>query len=486
MSKADGFWRRWEDFFTAQGFRQFRDAQETPLPKVIRVNTLRNSVDGFLEWVNTSHPDWQLVEHAFGQGIFLIDRDDRSVPLGNTLGHIEGRFYIQEASSCLPPLALNPEPGETILDMAAAPGSKTTQLAGLMRGSGLLVANELVTSRTKKLVFNLLRCGAPNSVITGVDGVRFGEALPDFFDAILLDAPCSGEGTYRKDRAALDVWSQARIEEMAYLQESLLDSAWRALKPGGRLVYSTCTLAPEENERVVSRLLQKTGGEAELIDLQTLFSGADKCPGLTEWHEETFPHLDKTLRIWPHVHNSEGFFVAALRKSATTLSLRTSIKKQNRLRELGLSKKEATEIREYLKDSFTLFIPEDCTLIKRESEKRTDYWLMPSSGIQLLSSLPVSRPGIRVAEKHGKKFKLDHEFAVTFGAAMQGKRVLEVADDAARKFLCKENLSPESIDTLPEGDIVIRHHGIPLGTAKKINDMLKNSLPIHFANAEIS
>lgn len=484
MTKADGFWRRWETYFSPEEFQRFCDAQTAALPKTIRVNTLRNSVAEFAAWIQVHRPDWRLRQHGFGEGIFCIDRQDRTIPLGNTLEHAEGRFYIQEASSCLPPLALAPQPGETVLDMAAAPGSKSTQLAAMMKGRGLLVTNELVTSRVKKLVFNLQRCGVPNAMVTSVDGTRFGEAVPDSFDAILLDAPCTGEGTFRKDRAALDLWSLARIEEAAYLQEQLLAAAWRALKPGGRLVYSTCTLAPEENERVVARFLQQVGDGAGLLDLQNLFPGAEQCAALTRFEIDIFPDLDKALRIWPQTFDSEGFFVAAIQKSHSTPLLDYSKAKKHKQREDGPSRIELTELERFLQ-TYGFAIPDGFAVIKRASERRTDYWMLPAEGKTVLAALPVSRPGVRIAERHGKKLRIDHEFAVTFGGAVTGKQVIDVSTEEARHFLRKEYISVPHDEQIPAGDLIIRHAGVPLGIVKNINGTLKNNLPIHFANAEI-
>ncbi len=485
--KADGFWQRWQDFFPEQEFEKFCNAQNSSLPKTIRVNLLRNSVEEFLDWVKKHHPDWQLTEHRFGKGIFLIDRADRKAPLGNTIGHAEGRFYIQESSSCLPPLALKPQPGETVLDMAAAPGSKSTQLAAMMNGNGTLVANELVTSRVKKLVFNLERCGVPNALVTSVDGTRFGEALPEFFDAILLDVPCTGEGTFRKDREALDLWSLARIEEAAYLQEKLLSSAWNSLTPGGRIVYSTCTLAPEENERVIARFLAAVGDEAELIDLSRLFVGAEQCSALVEFEGEHFPQLKKALRIWPQLFDSEGFFIAALRKKgdiqkASSASL-TLAKKS---KEEFLGQKEKDQLLDFFNSRYEFSFPEGYEIIKRESDRRIDYWLVPVAGIGVLNTLPVSRPGIRLAQKHTNNLRLDHEFVIAFGNICAGKYIYEASLSEAQSYFRKENLAPNNLAELPEGDIIVRHDGIPIGISKKVNGVLKNNLPIHFSGSRIT
>ena len=230
-------------------FDDFIAACQRPLRRSIRVNTLKISVADFLSLV--APYGWQLTPVPWCEEGFWIERDgDDALPLGSTAEHLSGLFYIQEASSMLPVAALfadNPQP-ERVMDVAAAPGSKTTQIAARMGNAGGILANEFSASRVKVLHANISRCGISNVALTHFDGRVFGAALPEAFDAILLDAPCSGEGVVRKDADALKNWSPESNLDIAATQRELIDSAFHALRPGGTLVYSTCTLNREENQ----------------------------------------------------------------------------------------------------------------------------------------------------------------------------------------------------------------------------------------------
>ena len=213
------------------------------------VNTLKISVADFKS--RMSKQGWIFSEIPWCSEGFWLQLEDESISLGNTIEHLAGLFYIQEASSMLPPVALFDGllNKELVLDMAAAPGSKTTQMAVLMKQKGCLVANEYSASRLKALC----ECAATRytaSCLTNFDGRVFGHYAPETFDAILLDAPCGGEGSIRKDPQALQDWSLSHVDTLADTQQELLIAAFRALKVGGSLVYSTCTLNMIENQEV--------------------------------------------------------------------------------------------------------------------------------------------------------------------------------------------------------------------------------------------
>ena len=251
----------------------FIAACQRPLRRSIRVNTLKISIDDFLTLV--SPYNWQLTPVPWCAEGFWIERDDEdAVPLGSTAEHLSGLFYIQEASSMLPVAALFAEGNtpERVMDVAAAPGSKTTQIAARMGNHGAILANEFSASRVKVLHANISRCGIQNVALTHFDGRVFGAALPEAFDAILLDAPCSGEGVVRKDPDALKNWSVESNLEIAATQRELIDSAFHALRPGGTLVYSTCTLNRDENEDVCLWLKAQYPDAVEFLPLNDLFA----------------------------------------------------------------------------------------------------------------------------------------------------------------------------------------------------------------------
>ncbi len=298
----------------------FVSSCQKPLRKSIRVNTLKISVADFTQRANEK--GWKLSPVPWCDTGFWIDADESVVPLGNTAEHMSGLFYIQEASSMMPVSALfmNDESYHAVLDTAAAPGSKTTQIAALMNNQGVLVANEYAASRVKVLHANIERCGVRNAALSNFDGRVFGGWLPEQFDAVLLDAPCSGEGTVRKDEDAMKNWTQASVIEIAETQKDLIESAFHALKPGGVLVYSTCTLSTEENQQVCHHLKETFGGAVEFESLENLFENATAA--LTE---EGFLH------IFPQVYDCEGFFVARLRKISSVPA--PDVKKVARLKD---------------------------------------------------------------------------------------------------------------------------------------------------------
>ena len=212
--------------------------------------------------------------------------------------HDAGVYYLQEASAMAPAVLLNPQPGERILDLCAAPGGKTTQIAGKMGGQGLLVCNEIHPKRAKILSQNVERMGISNALVLNEAPATLAQRFPGFFDRILVDAPCSGEGMFRKEAAAVADWTEELVDMCARRQGEILDAAAKMLRPGGRLVYSTCTFAPREDEEAVAAFLERHPDFApEKVD----------APWFT-------PGENGSFRLWPHKLLGEGHFAAVLRR----------------------------------------------------------------------------------------------------------------------------------------------------------------------------
>jgi NOL1/NOP2/sun family putative RNA methylase len=223
-----------------------------------------------------------------------------------------GYYYVQEAASMIPPVVLNPKPGDVVLDMAAAPGSKSSQIVQYMKNSGVLIANDVKGDRLAALGINLQRIGAHNQVITLMQGERFADA-GIMFDRILLDAPCSGTGTIRKSPKTILMWNPDMVKRLARMQKKLIMTAWKCLKPGGTLVYSTCSTEPEENEGVVSFLL----GNAKDARMLEINLPIKRSNAVLEFDGESYhPEVHNCLRLWPQDNDTEGFFVAGIRKEA--------------------------------------------------------------------------------------------------------------------------------------------------------------------------
>jgi 16S rRNA (cytosine1407-C5)-methyltransferase len=236
---------------------------------------------------------------------------DENRNLGKTIEHITGNYYIQSLSSMLPPLVMDPQPGERVLDLCAAPGSKTTMLAQMMQNEGSLVANEIQHNRAGILTFNIERMTAFNTAVLKMPGEQIASYYPEFFDKILVDAPCSGLGIIQKKGEVSSWWNEELIKKLTFMQYKLLVSAIKALKEGGTLVYSTCTLTVEENEEMLQTIL-----DAYPVSLEKISLPLETAPGFTAILGKTFsPDIAKSCRLDPLVTGSEGFFVAKLVKT---------------------------------------------------------------------------------------------------------------------------------------------------------------------------
>jgi NOL1/NOP2/sun family putative RNA methylase len=282
-----------------------------PLPHFIRCNTIKITSQELFERLKKK---WE-VRRLFPEHPEIIRVYSKLMPgeLGKAREHLLGYYYIQELSSMMPPLALRATSNDAVLDLCASPGSKSTQIAASMQNSGLFVANDFRLDRIIILNANLERCGVTNAIVTKEDGAGLCNKLAklDFrFDKISVDAPCSGEGTIREDLKTFKIWNLKMIENFSRQQKRLAASALSCLKDGGILVYSTCTLAPEENEGVIQFLLDNFN--VKLEDAELPIKSRD---GIGEWKGTHFSEeIRKCRRIYPQDNNSEGFFVAKIKK----------------------------------------------------------------------------------------------------------------------------------------------------------------------------
>ena len=435
----------------------FIAACQRPLRRSIRVNTLKISVDDFLTLV--SPYNWQLTPVPWCAEGFWIERDDEdAVPLGSTAEHLSGLFYIQEASSMLPVAALFAEGNtpERVMDVAAAPGSKTTQIAARMGNHGAILANEFSASRVKVLHANISRCGIQNVALTHFDGRVFGAALPEAFDAILLDAPCSGEGVVRKDPDALKNWSVESNLEIAATQRELIDSAFHALRPGGTLVYSTCTLNRDENEDVCLWLKAQYPDAVEFLPLNGLFATADEAAT-----PEGFLH------VFPQIYDCEGFFVARLRKTQAVAPLPAPKFKVGNFPFAPLKGRDAVQLKAAA-NKVGLIWDENLHLWMRDKE----IWLFPAPIEPLIGKVRFSRIGIRLAEVHNKGYRWQHEAVI---ALADSDNTFELTHQEAEEWYRGRDVYPET--TPSQDEVIVTYQGFPLGLAKKVGSRLKNSYP---------
>ncbi|MCC5994619.1 MAG: RsmB/NOP family class I SAM-dependent RNA methyltransferase [Candidatus Aenigmarchaeota archaeon] len=270
----------------------------------IRVNTLKISREELKERLEKI--GWKLEEVPWYENAFFVETEGS---LAKTNEFFLGYYYIQDAASLVPVIVLNPRPGEIVLDACASPGSKTTFIAELMKNEGLIIANDVTPKRIKALSFNLQKIGATNVVVTMMDA-RNIKRLGIKFDKILLDVPCSSSGTFISSFRVLQFWSQHVVKRLSKLQKQLLKAAVEVLKEDGVLVYSTCSLDPEENEENLEYAVKKLGLKPELIEVK----GLKYRRGLEAYGKRRFEYSKFAIRFYPFDNLTEGFFVCKLRK----------------------------------------------------------------------------------------------------------------------------------------------------------------------------
>ncbi|WP_334076759.1 RsmB/NOP family class I SAM-dependent RNA methyltransferase [Paenibacillus sanfengchensis] len=391
--------------------------------------------------------------------------EERTRP-GKQAHHAAGLYYIQEPSAMSAVELLDPQPGETVLDLAAAPGGKTTQIAAKMRGEGLLISNEIHPQRARILAENVERMGVRNAIVTQAAPPELSARFPLAFDRIMLDAPCSGEGMFRKDPDAIREWSPEAVELCAARQWDILQDAVAMLKPGGSLAYSTCTFNRRENEETIARLLA------------------------------SFPFLKLVAekRIWPHVQEGEGHYVALLEREPSGPDdadgqAGSGHKRKNGGRQSGRSGKDAAATRETAAawQAFRDFAAEALPGLRVDGEPilfgEALYLLPRSEGLALtagmLSGLKIPRAGLELGEARKGRFEPAHALAMAAGAGDAARVVTLDADTpSAAAFLHG--------DTLPVQDhlrgwclvtLACGGESFPLGWGKASGGQLKNHLP---------
>lgn len=292
-------------------FETFLDCLAQPPSAFLRINTLKIPVDDGLArlaalGIDATPLPW------FPEGFRAAGTTDR---LPCTLEHTLGYFYIQEAASMIPPVALDPAPHRRVLDLCAGPGSKTTQMAQMMKNRGAIVANDYKLQRVVSLSHNLESCGVMNTLVLYQDGVLLPKMLSLRFDRVLVDAPCTASGQLRSKRPNWNLTNPERMIHLQNVQKRLLAAGFQCLKPDGLLVYSTCSLHPEENEDVVQQLLQQMP-EAKLVEPR--IPGLVSHPGLAAWEGRQYADSMRLCRrIYPHDNDTDGFFLALIRSTDT-------------------------------------------------------------------------------------------------------------------------------------------------------------------------
>ncbi len=281
----------------------------------LRVNTLKNSVESFLD--NIKKLNIELEKSDWQTNAFILKYPTLREFSESTL-YKDGHCYVQSFSSMIPPIVLDPKPDETVLDIAAAPGSKTTQMAAMMNNTGSILANDSSHIRIYRLKANLMQQGVTNTTVRKGVGQNLWQEYPEYFDKVLVDVPCSMEGRIQLDEPkTYSFWSTRKVKELAEVQRYLLRSAISATKVGGTIVYSTCTLSPEENESVIDWIVRKEEGRVQIEDI--LLPQVPVTKALQQWNTRIYhPDLQKTVRILPDIL-FEGFYIAKLKKLSSSV-----------------------------------------------------------------------------------------------------------------------------------------------------------------------
>ena len=404
----------------------FLESLERPRAVALRFNPLKGQQPS-LPFVMQSVP-WEPMGYYY---------DPEARPGLHPL-HEAGVYYLQEASAMAPVTLLDPQPGERVCDLCAAPGGKTTQIAGRMAGEGFLLCNEINPKRAKILSRNIERMGVANALVTNEHPKNLADRYEGFFDRVLVDAPCSGEGMFRKEEAAVTDWSTETVLMCANRQKEILQSAAKLLKPGGRLVYSTCTFAPEENEQVVAAFLTN---HPEFTALEIT------APWFTAGENGTF-------RMWPHKLLGEGHFAAVLQKTAGEEGS-PAMEQPQKLPRQWLDFAKTLQItlpagKAVLFGTSLYWAPED----------------MPS-----LRGIKVMRPGLELGEVKKNRFEPAHALALWL------KTAANTVDFSAESNEMKAYMHGQTLPASKKGWCLVMADGYSIGWGKGDGNTLKNHYP---------
>lgn len=372
--------------------------------------------------------------------------------------HDAGVYYIQEPSAMAPAEFLEVQPGDTVLDLCAAPGGKSVQIASKMSGSGVLICNEIHPARAKALSENVERMGVRNAIVTNETPQKLADRFIEYFDKILVDAPCSGEGMFRKKEAACQEWSMEQVQLCAKRQDEILSCAARMLRPGGRLVYSTCTFAPEENEGSVSRFL-KHFPEFAIVPVT-------KCPqmspGNPAWVAEAADQIEETIRLFPHQLRGEGHYLAVFEKQDSIGYGANKIHMEH-----GISRKDCREWLDFQKENL-LWQSEGIYLAFGGQ-----LYLAPQ-GTPSLKGLKVLRPGLHLGSNKKNRLEPSHALAL----CLKKEEVRHVIDFASDGPDIRAYLNGQAIAAQGErGWNLVLTDGYSIGWGKYSGGILKNHYP---------
>lgn len=417
----------------------------------LRVNTKKISVEEFKKICPFHIEPIPWIENGFYY-------DGETVQAAKHPYYFAGLYYLQEPSAMTPANRLPIEPGDKVLDVCAAPGGKATELGAKLCGEGVLVANDISNSRAKGLLKNIEVFGIGNVLVLSEEPGKLESYFPEYFDKILIDAPCSGEGMFRKDKKMVKAWEEHGPEFFAKIQRSIVTQAARMLKPGGMILYSTCTFDPEENEGTVEYLKEQFP-EFEIKDISPYEGFASGKPEMTKSKDATF---EKTVRIWPHKLRGEGHYLALLQKGEATEKVEKSIGKDK-------VKKVPEEISAFFQN---IDWEMDWSRLELYSEK---VYYMPQ-GIPNVKGIRFLRTGLYLGDLKKNRFEPSQSLAMCLKKE-EYKNCVSISADDERviKYLKGETIDVDDLVSQKEkGWFLVLVDDYPLGWGKLSNGTLKN------------
>lgn len=424
-------------------FDEFLASFNNPVNHGFRVNPLKNQLPTDLDLTHpTPFSKWGYYGNVKGK----------------SLNHQSGAVYSQEPSAMMVGEVAAPKPGQTVLDLCAAPGGKTTHLASFMQQEGLLVTNEIMGKRAKVLVENVERFGIKNALILNETPESIATSFPNFFDVVLVDAPCSGEGMFRKDPDAISYWSEEYPIKCADRQRTILKEAVKAIKPGGNLVYSTCTFAPEEDEQMIAWLLE-TYPQFEVVSIDKPAGVEDGRPEWANGNEE----LKKTARLFPHKVAGEGHFIAKLHLTEAIFPNK-EVKKQRD----SLTKEQ----RGYLNDFISEYLP-GCP----QSDFITfgDQVYVLNSETPDLNHLKVKRPGLQFGVFKKNRFEPSYALALTLNKE-SFSHCIEIDKEQWAKIVHGDTIKVENAEKY-KGWVLLVCENQSVSFGKLVGETVKNYFP---------
>ena len=448
MGLPVAFIKNMREILGEEGLAEYLDSFEKPKFTGLRVNTSKISVEEFLRI-----SPFKLRRVPWTENGFYYTEEDS--PTHHPY-YYAGLYYIQEPSAMAPAAVLPVERGERVLDLCAAPGGKATELGAKLNHTGLLVANDASASRTKALLKNLEVFGIPNLLVTSEMGDRLDRYFHEYFDKILIDAPCSGEGMFRKQAHMIPAWEKQGPEVFANMQREILRQAAELLKPGGTMLYSTCTFSKLENEGSIDGFL----AEHPEFTLEEIPRQEGFCSGMPELVGSRFP-LEKCVRLFPHKIDGEGHFLALLKKAGEKIP--------GAPEPAGRPGRIPAELEAFLQD---VSMPME---LSRIVVKDTKVFLMPE-GVGRCPGLRFLRSGLYLGELLKKRFEPSQAFAMALKKEEYASVIdLSAADGRVIRYLKGETLEIEDGESSrPEGWQLVCVDGYPLGWGKLIRGTLRN------------